>query len=332
MKLPPQIQIFIQTNRRLLIIVSVLFLLLIAGLVFRLLTPSLSPSAKPPTYAPVTPKVGLASPQTVNLNRLKSVTLPATAPSYHLSLSDLKNHLQIANNLGLSGPAKVIQNFQIYSNNNFSLTVDPTNHQLFYVYTNAQLLNAKGAYATSGELFNKTVTTLKNINVYDQSLSFQLLSSEYRKIDDAYLLPVTASESSVIQLTLTPQINNQPIYLQQPMVTATYNRQNVLLKLDIFSPFNNVTAGETTNLLTIDQVHRLQPAAFFPLYVTPGSQEEAWTGPAGLSAITPQELSLGYFLDTTNNLLQPIFTFKGSAAVNQPYLYATLAFPTNPAP
>jgi hypothetical protein len=145
------------------------------------------------------------------------------------------------------------------------------------------------------------------------------------------MVPGTDKDASVIELTLTPQVQSQTVYLQQPLIIASYSRANVLVKLDIFYPFTAVTADETTKLLTFNQVRGLQPTQFFPLYIAPANLQEAWAGPSGLSSIAPQELALAYFLDTEKGLLQPIFTFKGTSA-QQSYLYATLAFPTKSAP
>ena len=334
MKLPilkPPIKQLLRDRRA--IITGVIFLLIVVGILFRLLTPAKTPSIPPPSYAPITPKPGINPPTTVNLDQLQPVIpLPASLPAYNLTLADFGNSNQIAESLGFSTQFRTVGQIKLFTNNQFVLTLDSVNHQLAYGYSDDSLTQKRGDFASIDSLLNQLASQIKLLNIFDSRVNFSLSRTNYRVLDQAYLIPPERqNEATITQLVITPQVDWLPVYLQQPVIVADFNRQNTLIKLDISYPFSSISTGEVTQLLPFAQVRQLPPQAFFPIYISPVDIAQAWAGPIGLSSIQPQELSLGYYLDITNNILQPIYTYKSGAG--QPdYLYATLAFPTNSVP
>lgn len=333
MKLPTPLLKFWQQHRRLASIGILLAILLLAGIVFRVLTPPAAPEVAPPSYAPITPKAGLRSPQNVNLSRLSStITIPSTLTAYQFILGEFDNQQQIATTLGFTRLAQKIEEISLYSNSRFSLALNPQAHTLNLSAENVSEYKVEGEFEAVQDLTEKTILTLKALNIYDPRIEFELTGFAYwREIQTEYE-SVTAAEAEVIELYLNPTLNTLPIYRQEPLIAATYNKESTLVKLAINYPIGSLSEGEETNLLDPRQISRLPTSAFFPLYITPANKAEAFSGPLGLGSITPEQLALGYFLDEGSTLLQPIFTLRGNAAANQPYIYATLAYPTTARP
>lgn len=176
-----------------------------------------------------------------------------------------------------------------------------------------------GTFRSPAALAADAISLVNSLRVFAPEIKFKLERFTYFSTGHEWPQPSDIAAAQFVELILTPQVNNLPVYQQEvPFVSAAYDRTNKLLKLAITNPLPTLTARPAEAIATLNQIQARPSTDFFRLFVKPKTGEQYFLSAPDIHALTPNRLSLGLYLE--NGLLSPIYLLESSN-----YLYATKA-------
>lgn len=278
------------------------------------ITPSPT-SIQPTLYSP---------PATIDLSQTENTVAVGEASGYlippntiiSLTTKNIITQFQLPSN-----PESINTQFiqvQTWRGPNYYLSHNLLAHQISLGLNNENKIAKAGAFRTPASLASDTINLVNSLAVFAPEIKFKLERFSYLTTGEQPE-PTDASRAQLVQLVLTPQINNLPIYQQEiPFIEAAYDRAGKLVKLTITNPIPTLTKNTPQAVVTLNQLKNRPPAEFFRLFVKPISADQYFLSPPDISALSPSRLSLGLFL--SNSTLSPIYLLESNN-----YLYATKA-------
>lgn len=283
--------------------------------------PGLSGQKAIPTATPIQPTL-YSPPTTIDLSQTENTVAVGEASGYlippntiiSLTTKNIITQFQLSSN-----PENVNTQFiqvQTWRGPNYYLSHNLPAHQISLGRNDETKIAKAGAFRTPASLASDVANLVNSLAVFDPEIKFKLERFSYLSTGERPE-PTDASKAQLIQLTLTPQINNLPVYQQEvPFVEAIYDRANKLVKLTITNPIPALTKNTPQSVVTINQLKNRPPTEFFRLFVKPTSADQYFLSAPDINALSPSRLSLGLYL--SNSALTPIYLLESNN-----YLYAT---------
>ncbi len=275
------------------------------------------------TPTPIQPTL-YSPPTTIDLSQSENTVVVNEVSSY-----------QIPDNTVISlNPKKIITQFQLppepenistqflqvqtWRGPNYYLNHNLLAHQITLGRNDETKIAKTGTFRSPSSLALDSVSLVSSLAVFSPEIKFKLERSVFLSSGER---PDQTDETKaqLIQVTLTPQINNLPVYQQEiPFVEAIYDRANKLIKLAITNPIPAFTKSVTQPIITVNQLQARPSTEFFRLFVKPETADQYFLSPPDIKALNPNRLSLGLFL--RNSTLSPVYLLQSNN-----YLYATRA-------
>ena len=317
------------SKHRLLSLGSVVVVLLILIVI---VVPSQSKITRPPlpgqkitpTPAPVQPTL-YSPPITVDLNQSENTVTVNEATNYiippntiiSLTTKNITTQFQLS-----TEPENINTQFiqvQTWRGPNYYLSHNLLAHQISLGRNDETKIAKTGAFRSPTSLASDATSLVNSLAVFAPEIKFKLERYSYLSAGERPG-PTDSSKAQIIQLVLTPQLDNLPIYQQEvPFVEASYDRANKLVKLAIANPVPAFTKSAAQPVATVNQLKARSSAEFFRLFVKPNSADQYFLSPPDIKALNPNRLSLGLFL--RNSTLSPVYLLESNN-----FLYATKAF------
>lgn len=276
-----------------------------------------------PSPSPILPAV-FSPPITVDLNQTENTVGISEATSYtippntiiSLTTKNIITQFQLK-----TEPENVNTQFiqvQTWRGPNYYLSHNLLAHQIALGRNDETKIAKAGAFRTPASLSSDTASLVNSLAVFVPEIKFKLERFSYLSTGERPE-PTDASKAQLIQLALTPQIDNLPVYQQEvPFVEAIYDRANKLVKLTITNPIPALTKSTPQSVVAINQLKNRPPTEFFRLFVKPNSADQYFLSPPDIKILVPNRISLGLYL--SNSTLTPIYLLESNN-----YLYATKA-------
>ena len=208
---------------------------------------------------------------------------------------------------------------QTWRGPNYYLSHNLLAHQIALGRNDEAQIAKVGTFRSPSSLALDTTNLVNSLAVFSPEIKFKLERYSYLSAGERPG-PTDSSKAQIIQLVLTPQLDNLPIYQQEvPFVEASYDRANKLVKLAIANPVPAFTKSAAQPVATVNQLKARSSAEFFRLFVKPNSADQYFLSPPDIKALNPNRLSLGLFL--RNSTLSPVYLLESNN-----FLYATKAF------
>ncbi|MFZ2201853.1 MAG: hypothetical protein WAV56_00490 [Microgenomates group bacterium] len=320
---------FIRTHPRFFLIVSgiiitgfIIFLTLLARptaplpIIGPLITPTPTPTI-PAVYAP---------PTTIDLSQAESVVRVGEVTTYiipptttiRLDTEKISSQFQLP-----TEPETINTQFiqvQTWNGPDYYLNHNLLAHQIALGRNDESKIARSGTFRSPAMLAADAISLVNSLQVFAPETKFKLERFTYFSGNE-WPEPSSVADAQFVELILTPQINNLPVYQQEiPFISAAYDRANKLLKLAITNPIPAFTEKTLTPIATTDQLQARPSTDFFRLFVKPETSQQYFLSAPDITALTPNRLSLGLYLE--NSILSPIYLLQSSN-----YLYATKATP-----
>lgn len=283
------------------------------------------PRQKPtPTPTPIQP-IHYSPPTTIDLSQTENTVGVSEATSYFippnttisLTVKNIISQFQLPTESEYIS-TQFIQ-IQTWRGPNYYLSQNLLAHQISLGRNDESKIAKTGTFRAPASLVSDAVNLVNSLAVFAPEIKFKLERSGYFSSGER---PGETDEAKaqLIQIILTPQINDLPIYQQElPFVEAVYDRANKLVKLTIINPIPALTKNTPQPVATINQLKNRPPTEFFRLFVKPNSADQYFLSPPDINVLAPNRLTLGLFL--RNSALSPIYLLQSNS-----YLYATKAF------
>lgn len=276
-----------------------------------------------PTTTPIQPTL-YSPPTTIDLSQTENTVAVGEVSDYlippntiiSLTTKNIITQFQLSSN-----PENVSTQFiqvQTWRGPNYYLSHNLLAHQIALGRNDETKIAKAGAFRTPASLASDAASLVNSLAVFAPEIKLKLERFSYLSTGERPE-PTDASKAQLIQLILTPQINNLPIYQQEtPFVEAIYDRANKLVKLTITNPVPALTKSTPQSVVAINQLKNRPPTEFFRLFVKPNSADQYFLSPPDIKTLVPNRLSLGLYL--SNSVLSPIYLLESNN-----YLYATKA-------
>ncbi len=275
------------------------------------------------TPTPIQPTL-YSPPTTIDLSQSESTVVVNEVPGY-----------QIPDNTVISlNPKKIITQFQLPSEPenistqflqvqtwrgpDYYLNHNLLAHQITLGRNDETKIAKTGTFRSPSSLALDSVNLVNSLAIFAPEIKFKLERFSYLSSGERPQ-PSDEAKAQLIQLILTPQIDNLQIYQQEiPFVEAIYDHANKLVKLAITNPIPAFTKGAALPISSVNQLQARPPTEFFRLFVKPNSADQYFLSPPDIKALSPSRFSLGLFL--RNSTLSPVYLLQSNN-----YLYATKA-------
>lgn len=322
-----RLKIFINRHRffSLSSVVAVLFIIIVIAVPSRPKTsiPSLPGQKTTLSPAPIQPTL-YSPPTTTDFSQTENAVTVGEATGYiippnsiiSLSTKNIITQFQLK-----TEPENINTQYiqvQTWRGPNYYLSHNLLAHQISLGRNDETKIAKTGTFRTPASLSPDTANLVNSLVVFAPEIKFKLERFSYLSTGERPE-PTDASKAQLIQLILTPQINNLPIYQQEiPFVEAIYDRANKLVKLTITNPIPAFTKSAAQPIATVNQLKARSSTEFFRLFVKPNSANQYFLSPPDIKTLVPNRLSLGLYL--SNSVLDPIYLLESNN-----YLYATKA-------
>jgi len=307
---------------------SVVVVLLILIIV---VVPSQSKTTRPllpgqkiiPTTTPIQPTL-YSPPTTIDLSQTENTVGVNEAATYlippntivSLTTKNIITQFQLT-----PEPENISTQFiqvQTWRGPNYYLSHNLLAHQIALGRNDEAKIAKVGTFRSPSSLALDTTNLVNSLAVFSPEIKFKLERFSYLSPGERPE-PTDPSKAQLIQLVLTPQIDNLPVYQQEiPFIEATYDHANKLVKLAITNPIPAFTKSAAQPVATVNQLKARPSAEFFRLFVKPETADQYFLSAPDIRALNPNRLSLGFFL--RNSTLAPIYLLESNN-----YLYATKA-------
>ena len=318
---------FISRHPRLLIGLSAIVILILFFL-FTSLTrrpapglPLIGPLATP-TPIFVEPTV-YTPPATIDLAQAESVVRVSEVTTYIIpSTTTIKlNTEKIISQFQLSTEPETITTpfiqVQTWTGPDYYLNHNLIAHQISLGRNDETKIAKTGTFRSPASLALDTINLVNSLQVFAPEIKFKLERYSYFSAGGEWPEPSNIANAQFIEIILTPQIDNLPIYQQEvPYISAAFDRANKIIKLTIINPIPSFTKSTTNLIATVDQLKSRPSSDFFRLFVKPETSQQYFLSAPDIQNLTPSRLSLGLYLE--NSVLSPIYLLQSSN-----YLYAT---------
>ncbi|MBI2325782.1 hypothetical protein HYU91_00105 [Candidatus Collierbacteria bacterium] len=277
-----------------------------------------------PTTTPIQPTL-YSPPNTIDLSQTENTVGVNEATSYlippnttiSLTTKNILTQFQLP-----TEPENINTQFiqvQTWRGPNYYLSHNLFAHQISLGRNDETKIAKTGAFRSPTSLASDATSLVNSLAVFALEIKFKLERYSYLSAGERPE-PTDSSKAQIIQLVLTPQIDNWPVYQQEiPFIEATYDRANKLVKLTITNPIPAFTKSAAQPIATVNQLKARPSAEFFRLFVKPETADQYFLSAPDIRALNPNRLSLGFFL--RNSTLAPIYLLESNN-----YLYATKAF------
>lgn len=276
-----------------------------------------------PSPSPIPPAV-FSPPITVDLNQTENTVGISEATGYtippntsiSLTTKNIITQFQLK-----TEPENVNTQFiqiQTWRGPNYYLNHNLLAHQITLGRNDETKIAKTGAFRAPTSLASDANNLVNSLAVFAPEIKFKLERFSYLTAGERPE-PSNVSTAQVIQLVLTPQIDNLPVYQQEiPFVETIYDRANKIVKLTITNPIPAFTKSTTQPIATVNQLKSRSSTEFFRLFVKPNSADQYFLSAPDIKALSPNRISLGLYL--SNSVLSPIYLLESNN-----YLYATKA-------
>jgi hypothetical protein len=276
-----------------------------------------------PTTTPIQPTL-YSPPNTIDLSQTENTVGVNEATGYlippnttiSLTTKNILTQFQLP-----TEPENINTQFiqiQTWRGTNYYLSHNLLAHQISLGRNDETKIAKTGAFRSPTFLASDATSLVNSLAVFAPEIKFKLERYSYLSAGERPG-PTDSSKAQIIQLVLTPQLDNLPIYQQEvPFVEASYDRANKLVKLAITNPIPAITKSAAQPIATVNQLKARPSAEFFRLFVKPETADQYFLSAPDINTLNPNRLSLGFFL--RNSTLTPIYLLESNN-----YLYATKA-------
>lgn len=194
-------------------------------------------------------------------------------------------------------------------------------HQINLGRNDGTKIAKTGTFRSPGQLALDAINLINSLQVFAPEIKFKLERFAYFESGHEWPAPSDPATAQSVELLLTPQVDNLPVYQQEiPFVSATYDRANKLVKLSLANPIPLFVKASPQPIATLDQLKTRPASAFFRLFVQPQTSQDYFLSAPDIQSLAPNRLSLGLYLK--DGALLPIYLLQSAN-----YLYATPATP-----